>query len=758
MIDNATGIQAQLNTKVDKSGLTEPLSIVTEVVRKQTRGFFGLRKNASCKPAQTAVLAGAWTSQTSASARQWYGMTWSPELGIFVVLAFDGLAATQIMTSPDGVTWTSQTSASARQWARVVWSPEQGIFVAVAQDGTVNNQIMTSPDGVTWTSQTSASARQWARVVWSPEQGIFVAVAQDGTVNNQIMTSPDGVTWTSRTSPSARVWESIVWAPELGIFVAVSYDGLITEQVMTSPDGITWTSRSSAYVSQWVSLAWAPELGLLVAVAFNGIFTAEQVMTSTDGITWTYRSSASVRQWTTVVWSPELGIFAAIAQSDAAAGQIMTSPDGITWTSRTAPINKLWTTMAWSPELGIFAACAFNGLVAEQVMISTAGKIDLFNKYGPITTIGQANFSINKLDRLLEWGSKTTIIFKGSNEIPLKIGTAYFSPIADVTISTATDLDAGVISNGKDYYVYACNSSGTLLFKISLASTFPAGFTAVTSRKIGGFHTLCVDVGAIAGHTLTGYLANEILPQSVWDLKHRPRSNPEGMVYSEAISKWVDIYLASGTGASTASVYNAAISDTRDWMDFTDDGGAVKKRLLDDIEFQLIAAGSNEETNITGSADPVTTGGHVDTAARRMISNIGCEDCAGAMWQWLRDQSYRYDGGSHTHVFTGNALATHTHTENQEAIYTQNVQTAGTSGGTPAGSNASVDPAPPFDWYNLPGVKGSIYRQGTYGDIKLLAGGAWDAGTNSGSRSRYATYFRWDSYTNIGARMLAEPL
>jgi len=74
-----------------------------------------------------------------------------------------------------------------------------------------------------------------------------------------------------------------------------------------------------------------------------------------------------------------------------------------------------------------------------------------------------------------------------------------------------------------------------------------------------------------------------------------------------------------------------------------DDGGAVGKKLLDDTEFQLAAEGSNMQTNIVGNADPVTTGGHVDTAGRRMISNIGLEDCCGAMWQWLLDQSYRWD-------------------------------------------------------------------------------------------------------------------
>ncbi len=164
-------------------------------------------------------------------------------------------------------------------------------------------------------------------------------------------------------------------------------------------------------------------------------------------------------------------------------------------------------------------------------------------------------------------------------------------------------------------------------------------------------------------------------------------------------------------------------------MDFVDDAGAVKKRLLKDIEFQLVAAGANEKTNIQGSADPVTTGGHVDTAGRRMISNIGCEDCCGVMWQWLDEQSFRVE-------------ANHTHVENKAVSYTQNAET---------------DPKDlaPWGWYDLPGAKGSLYRQGTYGDVKLLAGANWTSGANSGSRSRGAASYRWAAYANAGCRLAA---
>lgn len=165
----------------------------------------------------------------------------------------------------------------------------------------------------------------------------------------------------------------------------------------------------------------------------------------------------------------------------------------------------------------------------------------------------------------------------------------------------------------------------------------------------------------------------------------------------------------SNTGASTLSVNGGTISDTRNWMDFIDDAGAVGKRLLRDREFQLAAAGCNEGTNITGSVDPVTSGGHTDTAARRMISNIGCEDMAGAMWQWLDEQSFQY------------------------------------------ASTAS------FLWVNQTGGKGQLYFQGATADAKLIAGGNWGSGAYCGSRGRNASCVRWFGDASIGGRAGVEP-
>ena len=112
---------------------------------------------------------------------------------------------------------------------------------------------------------------------------------------------------------------------------------------------------------------------------------------------------------------------------------------------------------------------------------------------------------------------------------------------------------------GKDFYVYAVVNSVHNIepdFILSANSTMPNGYTANTSRKIGGFHCLCRDVGTISGHTLSGYVAGDILPLSVWDLSHRAVSENEGMVWIPQIGLWADIYLGSWNGSNLVSKFN----------------------------------------------------------------------------------------------------------------------------------------------------------------------------------------------------------
>ncbi len=211
---------------------------------------------------------------------------------------------------------------------------------------------------------------------------------------------------------------------------------------------------------------------------------------------------------------------------------------------------------------------------------------------------------------------------------------------ADTEFDTEALLDTGsTFDAGKDYYLYLVDGAGTKGLKVSLNATYPDGYDADTSRKIGGFHTLCVTVGTISGHPLSGYLAGDILPESVWCLNHRPACAPEGMVYSAGVDRWVDIYLASINAGVLASRNGAAhvtggTTEKFHWYKFSEWLGRIGKKMLNQHEFQAVTMGSNQGTNISDSADPVTTGGYSDTAGRRMISNIGCESCCGVTWQW----------------------------------------------------------------------------------------------------------------------------
>lgn len=278
------------------------------------------------------------------------------------------------------------------------------------------------------------------------------------------------------------------------------------------------------------------------------------------------------------------------------------------------------------------------------------------------------------------YAGSTTIAERRTLNIPamqLRVNASVY------TLSNATTLDANTSGSwasgettyataanraGKDFYIYAVEpSSGTTPnFCLSANSSIPSGtvggvtVTADNSRKLGGFHCLCANVGPIANHELTDYLIGDILPRSVWDQHaHRPESPPEGMVYI-GNRLWADIYLASNPGGTLETVFGARPiaggsptgatnhpTPYYHWYNFAERFAEINKRLPTQAEFISLALGSNEETNISGSTFAnKTTGNHVDTASRRMISDIGCEDCCGALWQWLNETGGQNAGAS----------------------------------------------------------------------------------------------------------------
>jgi hypothetical protein len=238
---------------------------------------------------------------------------------------------------------------------------------------------------------------------------------------------------------------------------------------------------------------------------------------------------------------------------------------------------------------------------------------------------------------------------------------------------------------GKDFYIYAGVPSSGYAADIVLSAnaTVPSGYTADTSRKIGGFHCLCADIGtstygyvnstddialvdmayeshSISGtqHWLEGYAQGDVLPFSLWDLLHRPVSSPEGMVYDPGSDVWVDIYLASASSGNLKSIYNATTADGGNgWHQYRLQQmfARARKLLPRQDEFVSFSLGSPQGVNISGSADSGTTGGHSATDGKRIVSLIGVEDATGVLWQWGREAGATNDvGSSWANAYDGN--------------------------------------------------------------------------------------------------------
>jgi hypothetical protein len=266
---------------------------------------------------------------------------------------------------------------------------------------------------------------------------------------------------------------------------------------------------------------------------------------------------------------------------------------------------------------------------------------------------------------------------------------------------------------GMDIYRYAVNNGGALKVILSANSTYPSGYTASTSRKIGGFLCVPLSYGAISGHTLTGFITGDIIPGTIWDLKHLPDcASPEGMTYDAGIRLWADVFGNSFVGGKLVSTFGGTLVDGTSspalhWNKGAQLLAAVGKRPPWHHEFQYLSLGSNQGTNISTSADPNMAGAFVDTSGRRMVANNGCEMMAGGMWWWALDMA---------------------------------------SSGTSSWKNG-------FDG-NDSGVAGQMYMEPN----RALVGGPWSNGAICGSRALLVYYGPLALAANFGVRGVAEPL
>lgn len=183
--------------------------------------------------------------------------------------------------------------------------------------------------------------------------------------------------------------------------------------------------------------------------------------------------------------------------------------------------------------------------------------------------------------------------------------------------------------------------------------TVKGGYRKNDSYGIHAFYTKTIsaltsttyyDVATVP-HTLAGFSAGDILPESVFCLGFLPHAidagfeGAMGMVYDVDTDKAIDIYLQSGTGNNTATTFGATHTVSRQYKNHEDDMRCVCKQLLSNDEFTSSALGGNELTNIQGSSDQTSVGGHSDILSKRMISFIGCEEMCGYLGQWIKSMS-----------------------------------------------------------------------------------------------------------------------
>lgn len=285
---------------------------------------------------------------------------------------------------------------------------------------------------------------------------------------------------------------------------------------------------------------------------------------------------------------------------------------------------------------------------------------------------------------------------------------------------------------GQNYYIYACQqASGIAKIIVSINSTYPTGYTASNSRKIGGFH-----YGRVRNSITVADVTNgAVVHNSVWDLINRPICSPDGMAYN-GNGAWVDIYkpsigealaFANGSGspltAGTAkSAYNAVpLTGTEglngyNWLELARMSG---KRLLSKGERLQAAHGSpqgNNADNVNAWSMTTNTGRANTGSVVNAISLLNIVDCVGNVWEWLDEFLVRWDD-------TGAA----------GQIWGWKDPMAGM------------------------GV-GQLNMIDEQALVQVIAGGPWDHGVYTGSRCVRLSFYPWLVGTDIGSRFACDSL
>lgn len=295
---------------------------------------------------------------------------------------------------------------------------------------------------------------------------------------------------------------------------------------------------------------------------------------------------------------------------------------------------------------------------------------------------------------------------------------AAFNPL------TENDGTFSALTLGDDIYVYACqHTSGIATVIASKSSTYPTGYTAATSRKLGGFHV--GRVRSYANRFIESYVpTTSIVPNSVWDLRHRPKCAPEGMAEIKP-GLWGCIYLCSVISGAWPEVvfgsrYNASPVRSLVYSELDLHRGLHSAGMREPTfeEWLMMAYGApqgeasanNLAWSSSANAGPCNTG-----AVAKSVSCLNFVDTVGNLWERLDAQ---FDIGNNTWTATPETTIVNT------------------------GHDASYP-------------RGAVYHCSWRG---ADAGGSWGDGTRCGSRSIKTFAWAWTVSGNVGVRGVSESI
>jgi formylglycine-generating enzyme required for sulfatase activity len=314
---------------------------------------------------------------------------------------------------------------------------------------------------------------------------------------------------------------------------------------------------------------------------------------------------------------------------------------------------------------------------------------------------------------------------------------------------------------GTDYFIYLClpSGGGDPILLVSENTTFPNGFNSQNSRKIGGFHygtlrkvvpegDLWIPIdsnGVEFGSSGTKWQDNVtlgIIPNSVWDLKNRPRVLFGGLVKVGGL--WLSIYQASMKtsitfmgGTNGLHVKTGALQSKYGQLPVTGSEGCnaynfnemarfAGMRLPIYDEWLLGAFGSPEGTDTGNNYGWTATANNARTRTGCMVnpgtgnydvsggikpyavSAFNLADCTGNVWEWMADTGPRVDTTS-------------------------------------------------YGWFNVLGAgMGDVYGPGQYNPMKPIAGGGWNDGVHCGPRAVNLNHYAWFVHTGLGARLACD--